>query len=76
MKDTIKIDKGIPIPSRRNKYPLSQMEVGDSFLIKSGKLDAMKTRNRVASSITSYRRQGWNFTQRLVENGIRIWRIK
>lgn len=69
----IKIEKKIPIPSGRGpygKYPWSQMEIGDSFLIPGKKVSL------VSSTMASAgRRLNKKFTARTVEGGVRVWRI-
>ena len=69
----IEIDKNIPIPPKRNqtsKYPLSTMEVGDSFLV-VGAVQA-----RLSGSVgTVARRTGRKFTTRKTFEGVRVWRI-
>lgn len=71
--EEFKIDKGLPIPktySRKLKYPLRQMEIGDSIFISGG------VHNQIGSAIT--RARPLKFTTRMVvENGvsgIRVWR--
>ena len=66
---TIRIEKGIPIPAKSNcKLPLGFMEVGDSIFVsemKSGQ----------TGGFFSYHRPK-KFSCRKEGNGIRIWRIK
>jgi hypothetical protein len=47
-----KVEKGIPIPEKKPKYPFAEMEVGDSFRV--DKVDAQKV--RVASALYSSRK--------------------
>ena len=76
----IKIDKGIPIPpkiSAKSKYPLSEMEVGDSFFV-PGSVSK-------ATSIIHYRKLKGTLgldtafvtraEKRGNETGIRVWRV-
>lgn len=69
---SFKIEKGIPAPAhkRAHKYPLADMEVGDSFLIPDAKTSA-----EISSSI-SYRknRYGEQYVCRVVDGGLRVWR--
>ena len=84
-----KIDKNIPVPEKINPgnksgyknnsilFPFKNMEVGDSFLycieISEGK------QRSVANAARNWARSlnnGWVFTARQTENGIRVWRIK
>ena len=70
------IDKGVPMPpiSRgkgRLVYPWDEMEVGDSFFVKDGKV---KTLSR--SCGTYGKRLERKFTSRTVEGGARVWRVE
>lgn len=80
MSVNIRIEKGVPVPVKcKTKYPLLEMEVGDSFFvaIKDTKqayneqafvcADARRLRDRVNPSL--------RYTTRKVEGGIRVWRI-
>jgi len=69
------IQKGLPIPPKSQgrypcKYPLSQMEVGDSFFVPEPGHPNTKGRAETL---------GFKFTTRVVtENGVkgtRVWRI-
>jgi len=64
------IDKGIPLPSR---FPFSQMQVGDSFLMPS-------TVSRPTLSLYAGRygkKHGMKFVTRKMPDGtIRCWRTK
>ena len=64
----IKIEKHLPIPVHigRAKYPLNQMEVGDSFF--------SEKRMNVSTYKTLYRPK--EFVCRAVDGGYRTWRIK
>ncbi|GAA4827321.1 hypothetical protein GCM10023232_26980 [Sphingosinicella ginsenosidimutans] len=72
----IKIEKGIPAPPKRNKkYPLLEMEVGDSFLIPSEKAGSVWARTN------KLRRDGlgdWRLAQVPDQKPFqhRVWRIK
>lgn len=70
----IKIDKGIPMPTGRVKYPFAQMKVGDSFAF------PIRNRSSVAMSAINYalKHDGTKFTvsaKRGATEG-RCWRIK
>ena len=72
---TIKIEKGIPAPeytTPRQKYPFTQMDVGDSFF---APVPAVKLNNASAR----HKHLGKKFTIRAVtENGVagaRCWRV-
>lgn len=68
------IDKGLPIPELRygrpwNRYPFSQMEVGDSFF-------CFGSTSSVQAAANGYgKRNGCKFTARYVEGGTRVWRV-
>ena len=64
----IKIDKGVPMPSRM-KYPFEEMEVGDSFLVLSD--------NRTSvSTLVGRHQNGKKFSLRKMTDGTyRCWRI-
>jgi hypothetical protein len=71
---TYKIEKHVPIPAVRgagSKFPLEQMEVGDSFVvdIKAERLAAMVAANIIRQ------KNGKTFASRSVDGGkFRIWR--
>jgi hypothetical protein len=75
---TIKIEKDIPLPTRGvrttvNKYPIDQLEVGDSFFATVGKA-TLSGHARAVAKIT-----GRKFVVRSVvidgtDSGARIWR--
>jgi hypothetical protein len=56
---------------RREKYPWSQLDIGQSFFVKGGVLRSM-------SSTASHagRRNGKKFIARDAEGGIRVWRYE
>ena len=77
----IKIEKGIPIPSRKGGqggpkrvFPgIEQMGVGDSYFVPK----ELKAQKRTSSIIANHsKRLGFKFTIRKVEGGCRVWRIK
>mgnify|MGYP001612441397 CR=1 FL=1 len=74
----IKIEKGVPVsssltfPDSPRAYPWRQMEVGDSFKVAG--VDA----NTVASAANQFQKRArgkCKFTVRLVDGGVRCWRI-
>jgi len=67
-----KIEKGIPIPSKRiNSYPFGEMNVGDSFSFPADK------RASVACSVRPHSLKGKKFTVRKITNDTaRVWRVK
>lgn len=66
-----KIEKNVPIlglSPERKKYPLLQMEVGDSFVL------PIEDRQKVYSNASYY---GLKITTRRVsDTQIRVWRVK
>lgn len=65
-----KIEKGVPMSNRR-KYPLLEMEIGDSFHI-----PGIKTTKYPSGAIGYARiKLGYKFVSRKERDGIRIWRI-
>jgi hypothetical protein len=69
----IKIDKGIPLPVRKNsagfeKYPLSKLEVGDSFAVK---IQAAAIGHHVRKAAKAL---GRKFVVRSEGTGSRVWR--
>lgn len=65
----MKIESNVPLP---NKFPFSQMKVGDSFLLP----DHIK---RTAASVSARRfgdKNQMKFTIRKTEEGFRCWRIE
>jgi hypothetical protein len=68
-----KIEKNIPIGFiNKNKYPFTDMTVGDSFFVKGDK----KKCNSVTVATSHYKKNtsGTNFTARTNADGIRVWR--
>jgi len=69
----IRIDKKIPLPKRsvrRSKWGevLNRMQIGDSILFKNP-YEANSFRSAAKA-------HGYSVTQRSVDGGIRVWRIK
>ena len=67
------IKKNAPIPNKERisypeKYPWAQMKVGDSFFIPD--------REKPLTTTYAARKHNMKFTQRSMDGGIRIWRIK
>lgn len=71
------IEKGVALPKgkraeKSTKYPFKSMEVGDSFLVPDG-TNVVSLR---AHASASGRALGRRFSVRLVEQGVRIWRVE
>ena len=70
------IEKNVPFvqkkgPGRKPKYPLRQMEVGDSFLVPGGNLRTMRTMARIVGL-----QLGRKFKAQEQEGGVRVWRVE
>ena len=83
------IDDDVPVPagsdrrSAEQKYPLSQMKVGQSFFLPLQEGDDIKRMgNRLSQARQGFqkRNEGTRFTQRIWEEddiiGIRVWRVE
>lgn len=74
------LEKGIPITEKSigrhlKKYPFTEMEVGDSFFV-SVDGDALALRRKQLSLCgAALRNKPMKFTTRVVDGGVRIWRI-
>jgi len=68
---SIKIDKTVPLPPPRWKWPFHEMEVGDSFLIPVGWEKTCR-----ASAWAYGKKHGMRFAMRTEKKGTRIWRTE
>lgn len=70
---TITIDKDVPLPDGQAKLPFGIMDIGDSFFVNgySHNMDTVRS----AASAWGQRHQK-RFTVRVVDGGVRIWRIE
>lgn len=79
------IESDIPLPTEAaGKYPLGQLEVGQSFLVPLSptagealdKDEVTATRRSVGVSMGAYtkRNPATKFEAHTVENGVRVWR--
>lgn len=68
----MKIDKNIPVPNDKPKYPFSEMEIGDSIWMENGASGA--------ASAYMYRKKHpeFNFMKKSDKEGLgaRLWRIE
>lgn len=84
-----KIDKNIPMPDRKRigstkaptkKYPLAEMEIGDSFFVPVENNNRFEKHARVvtihSSKNTRTLLKRKKFETRLVEGGVRCWRTE
>jgi hypothetical protein len=74
------IEAGVPIPatirSRRYRFPLDDMEVGDSFFVEFASGDREKFLASARSLISRFgRNYGKRYATRSQEDGFRVWRI-
>ena len=70
------IEKNVPLvqkngAGRKPKYPLRQMEVGDSFVVPGGNVKSMRSAMRFAEL-----RHGRKFKAQQQEGGVRVWRVE
>ncbi len=71
---SVKIEKDIPVPRMRSKYPYATMEVGDSFLVPNPYFG--KTGHVRSYLPRKDQKFVGKFTQRLTPEGLRVWRIE
>jgi len=72
-----KIEKNIPIPLHRGKYPFSKMVVGDSFVLDVGIV--LTVRNASYSWVSRFGRGKKFLVKKVIEKGEKVgrcWRIK
>ena len=79
-----KVEKNIPIPptvtvyGRRSRFPLSELNSGDSFMVPFTDSSPEAIKKSLLGAIRNYRsRHGKNiyFATRVYKTGIRCWRI-
>ena len=63
------VEKSVPLPEGKKRYPYKEMEVGDSFFVGDGKLQVVCNANYRAS-----KRLGMQFIARKEVEGVRVWR--
>lgn len=66
----IESDVPVPLPLGMRKYPLEQMQIGDSFFIPAG------SRSQQTLVAVYAKRYGIKVITRTVEGGIRVWRVE
>ena len=78
----ITIEKGVPLPAAqefitKSRYPWDLMEVGDSFLVptEEGKTPRQLMQKISPSVSRRASRTGTKYTLRIVEGGVRVWRL-
>ena len=78
------IEKDVPLCSslsKSNKYPIDQMEVGDSFFAphpdsKKARQNALRRNAGPYRKLPKHVTEQRHFVTRTVEGGVRIWRTK
>lgn len=72
------IEKDVPLPRQkrqRARYPLGEMEVGDSFFVPCSKAEADTVLKRVRAALWYHKKNGdKNFIVHAVKGGVRCWR--
>jgi len=63
------IEKEVPLPKGKVRYPYKNMTVGDSFFVVGGKLQVVCNNNYRAG-----KKLGFKFIARREEGGVRVWR--
>ena len=63
------VEKLVPLPEGKKRYPYKEMDVGDSFFVDAGKLQVVCNANYRAS-----KRLGMQFIARKEVEGVRVWR--
>jgi hypothetical protein len=66
----VEINKDVPLPIPKRRYPYGLMEVGESFLVQDGKLQIVCNANYRAG-----KKLGRKFIARREERGVRVWRV-
>lgn len=64
------VEKGVPLPEGKRRYPYKVMEVGDSFLVEGSSLQVVCNANYRAG-----KKLGKRFIARKDGEGIRVWRM-
>jgi hypothetical protein len=66
---SVELEKGVPLPVARQKYPYKEMEVGDSFFVFAGGIQNVCNQNyRMGKKL------GMSFIARKEGDGVRVWR--
>jgi len=75
----MELERGVPFPSQslrvsKYKFPLGEMEVGDSFFVEIREGSFL---NSARSLISRYGKAfSRKFATRVVDDGFRVWRIE
>ncbi|WP_220761608.1 hypothetical protein [Flavobacterium sp. UMI-01] len=78
---TLKIEKNIPIPKKKNRriYPFKEMDIEDSFQIKiENNVKSIQKKQNIYVAIWRFCKTNPDkkFTTASIPNGVRVWRIK
>jgi len=76
--NVVTVEKNIDMPVTRitaNKYPYNEMEIGDSFLVKSERASMINTMCGINKKKGIELGMKFIAKQVLVEGGVRVWRI-
>ena len=67
---SIDVQKDVPVPEARKRYPYKEMEVGDSFFVEDGGIQNVCNQNyRMGKKL------GMSFIARKEGTGVRVWRV-
>lgn len=75
------IEPNIPIPApgtrkhRVSKYPLREMQIGDSFLLSRADFTEEELRRALRAITSNASRWKTRVSYRQVEGGVRVWRV-
>jgi hypothetical protein len=67
---SVEVEREVPLPKLRHKYPYEQMEVGESFFVPGMSLQVLCNSNYWAG-----KKYGRKFIARCEKGGIRVWRL-
>ena len=73
---SFQIEKGIEIPNKKQsktKYPFTEMEPGDSFVVE---VADDKANGRKSSIYTAAKHIGMKVKVAKVEGGLRVWKVE
>ena len=66
----VEVNKDVPLPEPKRRYPYKVMEVGESFLVAGGRLQVVCNANYRAG-----KKLARKFIARREEGGVRVWRV-
>lgn len=75
---TYEIEKNVPVPTVKAKYPFASMDPDDSFLVPlSNGEDVAKVEKRMRGACTWAQKKfpGKKFIARRDSSGVRVWRV-